>query len=127
VPFEAGATTLRGCPGSKKGKGVIMKTSVLASVLLSTLFYTTVLLTTFVMPLVLAAGDVSGKPAATRDAEVWDRADAPAKMEARRDLRLQQTDPPVSGAAAKPAPIDKSGPDATMVKPGKLRAKTIKV
>lgn len=108
-----------------------MKTSVLASVLLSTLFYTTVLLTTFVMPLVLAAGDVSGdvsgKPAATRDAEVWDRVDTPAKVEARRDLRLPQTDPPVSGAAARPAPIDKSDPDATMVKPGKLRAKTIKV
>lgn len=104
-----------------------MKTSVLASVVLSTLFYTTLLSTTLVMPLVLAAGGVAGKPTATRDAEIWDRADVPAKVEARRDLRLLQADPPVSGAAAKPAPIDQSGPDAKMIKPGKLRAKTIKV
>ena len=96
-----------------------MKTSLFTSILLSTLFYTTLWSTTFVMPLVLAARYDAGMATVARDAQVWERSlYAPAKVEPHRDLRLPQTD----------APMDKScGPDAAMIKPGKARAKTIKV
>ena len=100
-------------------RGGIVKTSLFASMLLSTLFYTTLLSTMFVMLLVLAARDDAGMATVARDAQVWDRSlYAPAKVEPHRDLRLPQTD----------APIDKfGGPDAAMIKSGKARAKMIKV
>ena len=96
-----------------------MKTSLFASVHLSTLFYTTLLSTMFVMPLVLAARYNAGVATVAQDAQVWERsAYAPAKVAPRRHLRLPQTD----------APIGKScGPDAAMIKPGRARAKTIRV
>ncbi len=96
-----------------------MKTSLFASILLSTLFYTNLLSTMFVMSLVLAARDDAGMATVARDAQVWERSlYAPTKVEPHRDLRLPQID----------APIDKyGGPDAAMIKPGKARAKTIKV
>lgn len=95
-----------------------MKTNLFTSIRLSTLFYTTLLSTMFVMPLVLAARYDAGA-ATVAQAQVWERSPyAPAKVKPRRDLRLPQTD----------APIDKScGPDAAMIKPGKARAKTIRV
>lgn len=111
-----------------------MKTSLFASMLLSTLFYTTLLSTTLVMPLVLASRDDARLATVARDAQVarhaqaWERSlDAPAKVVPHRDLRLPQTDAPVSRPAAKDAPIDQSGPDAAMIKPGRARAKTIKL
>jgi hypothetical protein len=105
-----------------------VKTSLFASMLLSTLFYTTLLSTTLVMPLVLASRDDARLATVARDAQAWERSlDAPAKVEPHRDLRLPQTDAPVSRPAAKDAPIDQSGPDAAMIKPGKARAKTIKL
>jgi hypothetical protein len=118
VPLEPGAPADRGCSGST-GKGVIVKTSLFASILLSTFFYTNLLLTMFVMSLVLAARDDVGMAPVARDAQVWERSlYAPAKVEAHRASRLPQTD----------APIDKyGGPDAAMIKPGKARAKTIKM
>lgn len=96
-----------------------MKTSLFASILLSTFFYTNLLLTMLVMSLVLASRDYAGMALVARDAQVWERSlYAPAKVEPHRDTRMPQTD----------APIDKfGGPDAAMIKPGKVRAKTIKV
>jgi hypothetical protein len=70
-----------------------------------------------VMPLVLAT---------RHDTIVAARA-APAQVETQRDRRLPQTDAPVTGPAARQAPIDRSGPDAAMIKPVKARAKTIKL
>jgi hypothetical protein len=89
------------------------------------LFYTTLLSTTFVMPLLLATqGD---GVAVARDAQVWKRAlDAPAALGQQRNLRVPQTDTPVAGPAANKIPVDRSGPDAAMIKPGKIRTKTIK-
>ncbi len=120
----------RGRTGSNKGKGkgAIVKTSAISSILLSTLFYTTLLSTTFVMPLLLATH--ANGVATTRDApqaQEWERSvNAPAALEQQRSLRMPQTDVPVSDPAAKQAPADKSGPDAEMIKPGKVREKTIK-
>ncbi len=96
-----------------------MKTSLFTSIHLSTLFYTTLLSTMFVMPLVLAARYDTGVASVAQGAQVWERSPyAPAKVEPRRDLRGPHTD----------APMDKScGPDAAMIKPGKARAKTIRV
>ena len=97
-----------------------MKTSLLTCMPLSTFICTTLLSTMFVIPLVLAARYDAGRATVVRViAQVWERAPyAPAKAEPRRDLRLPQT----------VAPIDKScGPDAVMIKPGKARAKTIRV
>lgn len=106
----------------KKRKGEIMKANLFTSIALSILFYTTLLSTTFVMPMVLAArGDAA---ASSQD---WERAGVtPPAPELRRDRRLPQTDAPLLDPTAKPAPIDRSGPDAAMIKPGKVRAKTIK-
>lgn len=96
-----------------------MKTSLFASIHLSTLLYTTLLSMMFVMPLVLAARYDARAATVLRVAQVWERSPyAPAKVEPRRDLRLPQT----------VAPIDKScGPDAVMIKPGKARAKMIRM
>jgi len=96
------------------------------SILLSSLFYTTLLSTTFVMPLVLARDDAIATSLA--NAQVWERAaNVPAKSRPQRDLRLPQTDAPAAGMSAKQAPIDKSGPDAAMIKAGKVRTRTIKM
>jgi len=111
-----------------------MKTSLFSSILLSTLFYTSLLSTMFVMPLVVAARyDDAGTAAVDRttvdrDAGAWDRVpEAPAKLEPNRDVRRPHGDASVAEPAAKQAPIDKSDPDAGMIKPGKVRAKAIRV
>lgn len=109
-----------------------MKTSLFCSILLSTLFYTSLLSTMFVMPLVMAARNDAGTAAADpitveRDAGTWDRTpQAPAKLEPNREVRPPHGDASVAEPAAKQAPIDKSGPDAAIIKPGKVRAKTIR-
>ena len=102
-----------------------MKPSMFANILLSALFYTTLLSTLFVMPLVLAAREDAGR---TAEFQAWERAlDAHARAEQRGSIRLPQTDLPMPGAASRRAPIGKSGPDAAMIKPVKARAKTIKL
>ena len=114
-----------------------MKTSVFASIMLSSLFYTTLLSTTFVLPLVLSARNAAGAATAVDTVQVWKRStdacppdegplDTRTKVQMHRDLRSPQSDVPDSGAATRHAPMDISGPDAAMIKPGKVRAKTIK-
>lgn len=126
MPFGSGALADCECSGSI-GKGVIVKTSVFTSILLSTLFYTTLLSTTFVLPLVFARDD-AGMATMARDAQVWDRSlDTREMVQLHRDLRFPQTDATVSGPAARLAPIDKTGPDAAIIKPGRARTKTIKM
>lgn len=128
-----------------------MKTGVITRIMLSSLFYTTLLGTTIVMPLILAtsgdaavavgAGIVNADASfqaktnaqATEDSQVWERS-APARameegpldirtmVEMHRALRFPQMDIPSAGQAM----TDKSGPDAAMVRPGKARAKAIK-
>jgi len=128
-----------------------VKTGVITRIMLSSLFYTTLLGTTIVMPLFLATtGDAAvavragnakadasfqAKTDALAEAEsqVWERS-APARameegpldirtmVEMHRALRFPQMDIPRAGQAM----IDKSGPDAAMVRPGKARAKAIK-
>jgi hypothetical protein len=103
--------------GVSTGKGDNVKTGLFTRILTVTLFHTTLLSTMLVLPLVLA----------TRyDARLAAR-DAQAKVEVQRDRRLPQTDAPVTGPAARQAPIDRSGPDAAMIRPVKARAKTIKL
>jgi hypothetical protein len=100
-----------------------MKKSAFSSILLSSLFYATLLSTTFVMPLLLAHDNAI----AVGNSQTWDRApNARAPVKPQRDLLLPQTDVPASGMGAKQAPVDKSGPDAGMIKAGKVRVKTIK-
>jgi hypothetical protein len=96
-----------------------VKRSLFTSMQLSTLLGTLSLSTMFVMPLVPAARYDAARATVVRVAQVWERAPySPGKVEPRRDLRLPQT----------VAPIDKScGPDAVMIKPGKARAKIIRV
>jgi hypothetical protein len=102
-----------------------MKTSALSSILLSSLFYTTLLSTTFVLPLVMARDNGFGTAG---NAQAWERVpNAPAQAQPHRDLRLPQTDVPLSGMGSRQAPVDKSGPDAGMIKAGKVRTKTLKV
>ena len=123
-----------------------MKTRMFTSIMLSTLFYTTLLSTTFIMPLVLSSHDDAGVAVAARSSgteatkQVWERSteatearameegplDIRTKVEMHRALRFPQLDLPGADPAAGQMPVDKSGPDAAMVKPGKLRAKTIK-
>ena len=105
-----------------------MKTSRFSSILLFALFYTALLSTMVVVPLVLAARYDAGMATVDGDAEVWEGSlDAPAKVNPRHQLCLPQCDESVAGPAAMQVPIYKSGPDAAMIKPGKARAKTIKV
>jgi hypothetical protein len=85
---------------------------------LSTLLCTLSLSTMFVMPLVPAARYDAGRATVVRVAQVWERTPySPTKVEPRRELRLPHSE----------APIDQSGPDAAMIKPGRVRAKTIKL
>jgi len=136
-----------------------VKTSAFTSIMLSAVFYTTLLATTFVMPLVLATTGDAGVASAAREsrmnagaastpqlpqgqaAQVWERTpqvraadstqaraveegplDIQTMVEMHRALRFPQLDNPGAGQAAG----DRSGPDAAMVKSGKVRAKTIK-
>ena len=128
-----------------------MKNGVLTRIMLSSLFYTTLLGTAIVMPLLLAtSGDAAvavradnAKTDASIQAktyaqakdepQVWERS-APARameeapldirtmVEMHRALRFPQMDLPRAGQAM----TDKSGPDAAIARPGKARAKTIK-
>jgi hypothetical protein len=105
-----------------------MKTSLFASMLLSTLFYTTLLSMMFAVPLVLAVRYHAGMATVDQDARMWERPPyAPARVGPHHDLLLPQSDASVSGPAAKQAPMDQSGPDAAMIRPGRARAKTIKL
>ncbi len=115
-----------------------MKTKVFTSIMLSSLFYTTLLSTTFVLPLVLSARNDAGAAVAVDTVQVWVRStdacppgdegllDTQTKVQMHRDLRSPQSSVPASGADARHTPMDISGPDAAMIKPGKVRAKTIK-
>lgn len=86
-----------------------MKTSRFASILLFALFYTAMLSTMVVVPLVLAARYDAGMATVDRDAQVWERSlDALEKENPRRELRLPQCDESVSGLAAMQVPIYKS-------------------
>lgn len=128
-----------------------MKTGAITRIMLSSLFYTTLLGTTIVMPLFLAttgdaavavrAGNAKADASvqaktdaqAETESQVWERS-APARameegpldirtmVEMHRALRFPQMDIPRAGQAM----TDKSGPDAAMVRPGKVRAKAIK-
>jgi hypothetical protein len=105
----------------------MMKKNAVSSILLTSLFYTTLLSTTFVMPLLLARDNAIAVGNTQTNTQTWDRApNARAPVKPQRDLLLPQSDVPASGAGAKQAPIDKSGPDAGMIKAGKVRVKTIK-
>jgi len=136
-----------------------VKKSVYTSIMLSAMFYTTLVATTFVMPLVLATTGDAGMASAAREnrmnagaassprlpqvqaSQEWERTprvrpsdstqaraveegplDIRTKLEMHRALRFPQLDLPGAGQAG----ADKSGPDAAMVKSGKVRAKTIK-
>ena len=101
-----------------------MKSSLFAKVLAALFFYGGVMLATFVMPLFLTARYDTGKATERyldNPARVRPYTDLP-------DLRIPQTDAPLSGPAARQMPLDKSGPDARMItKPGsKMRWKTVK-
>ena len=128
-----------------------MNTGVVTRIMLSSLFYTTLLGTTIVMPLILAtSGDAAmavgagnanadasfqakNNARATDDSQVWERSaqarameeeplDIGTMVEMHRALRFPQMDIPRAGQAM----TDKSGPDAAMVRPGKARAKAIR-
>jgi hypothetical protein len=103
-----------------------MKRNLFVSMVLSSLFYISLLSTMFVVPLVLAArSDVSFEQAVARDS--WDRTtDSPACDGARRDLSLPLADAPGPVPGEKQIPGANPGPDAAMIKQGKSRAKTIK-
>jgi len=97
-----------------------VKTKVFTSIMLSSLFYTTLLSTTFVLPLVLSARNDAGAAVAVDTVQVWVRStdacppgdegllDTQTKVQMHRDLRSPQSSVPA------------------MIKPGKVRAKTIK-
>jgi hypothetical protein len=104
-----------------------VKTRGFASILLFSLFYTTLLSTMVVIPLLLASRYDAGMATVDRDTQVWERSlDVPANVKPHGELRLPQSDVSVSGPAVRHAPIDKSGPDAAMIKPGKARAEEIR-
>jgi len=103
------------------GKGERVKSSLFAKVLVALFFYGGVLLATFVMPLFLAARHDTGK--------AMERyLDSPARVRPYTELRIPQTDAPLSSPAARQLPFDKPGPDAKMItRPGsKMRWKTVK-
>lgn len=105
-----------------------MKSSRFASILIFALFYTTLLATMVVTPLVLASRYTAGMATVHPDAPMWERSlDAPSQVGRHRKQRLPQRDESVSGQAAIQGPVFNSGPDAAMIKPRKARSKTIKV
>lgn len=99
-----------------------MKTSQFASILIFALFYTTLLSTMVVTPLVLASRHTAGMATVHGDAQVRER----FTVNPRRELRLPRSDESVSMPTARQLPSYRSGPDAAMIKPGKARAKAIK-
>ncbi len=105
-----------------------MKVRPFSSMLLSILFYTTVLSAMFVMPLILAGRDDEGVTVET-GAPVWTRSpDTQAKAEPEAAWRLPKSDGFPSGPSAIiEAPVDTLGPDKTMIRPVRKRAKTIKL
>jgi hypothetical protein len=103
-----------------------MKTGLLASIAVSTFFYTTLLFTMFVMPFLLASRELgSGTHAAQQVPHRY--LDAPQYQGEFRELRIPQTDAPLFVPAPRLAPIDKSSPDAGIInRPGKMRWKSVK-
>ncbi len=106
-----------------------MKARPFSSMLVSMLFYTSLLSAMFVMPLILAGRNDAGVPVETGDAPVWTRSlDTQSKVDPDPAWRLPQSDGSHhSGPPAIEAPVDTWGPDITMIRPVKKRAKTIKL
>src|SRR5207253_7423815 len=104
----------------KTGKGIDVKRSMFASIIF---FYSALLLTMFVMPMVVTAhGDVAR-------AESWDRLlDFPGGGTSNNIPRQKQLRPvPNVGGTAQAEAYDKSFPDAAMItRPSKTRVKTVK-
>jgi len=104
-----------------------VNSSLSAGILLSTMFYTTLLSTTLVMPLVFARDD-AGLATIARNAQVWDRdLETQELVQLHRDLRIPQSDVVISGPAPRLAPTDKAGADTAMTRPGHVHRKTIKM
>lgn len=107
-----------------------MKTGLFASIVVATFFYTTLLFTMFVMPFVLASRHDLGS--GTNTSHAAQQAphrylDGPEYGNAYRELRIPQTDTPLSGQVPRQGPIDKSSPDAAIInRPGKTRWKSVK-
>ena len=105
-----------------------MKARPFSSMLVSMLFYTSLLSAMFVMPLILAGRNDAGVPVETGDAPVWTRSlETQSMNEPGPAGRLPQSDGSRSGPPAIEAPVDTWGPDITMIRPVKKRAKTIKL
>ena len=97
-------------------------TSLFAKILVALFFYSGVMLATFVMPLFLTERHDTGRA-------IEHYLDSPARVGPHTDLRIPQTDAPLSGPSARQVPLDKSGPDSRMItRPGsnKLRWATVK-
>ena len=97
-------------------------TSLFAKVLVALFFYSGVMLATFVMPLFLTERHDTGRA-------IEHYLDSPARVRPYTDLRIPQTDAPLSGPSARQVPLDKSGPDSRMItRPGsnKMRWATVK-
>lgn len=109
--------------------GGLMKVRPFSSMLLSMLFYTTLLSTMFVMPLILAGRDDPGVTLATGDAPGgWMRSpETQPKAEPEPAWHLPRSDVPFSEPAANQAPLDPLWQDKAMIRPVKKRAKTIKL
>ena len=104
-----------------------MKPSFSAGILLSTLFYTTLLSTTLFMPLVVARDD-AGIAAMARNAPAWDRdLETQELVRLHRDLRIPKPDVVISGSTPGLAPIHKTGPDAAITRPAHVHRKAIKM
>ena len=104
----------------KTGKGINVKRSMFASMIF---FYSALLLTMFVMPMVVTAhGDIAR-------AESWDRLlDLPGGGTGKNVTKQHQLRPvPNVGGTAQIETYDKSFPDAAMItRPSKTRVKTVK-
>jgi hypothetical protein len=100
----------------------VKSTSLFAKVLVALFFYCGVMLATFVMPLLLTGPHDTGRA-------IEHYLDSPARVRPHTDLRIPQTDAPLSDPSARQAPLDKSGPDSRMItRPGsnKMRWPTVK-
>ena len=129
-----------------------MKTGLYARILLSTLFYATLMTTATGVPLLLASHDGIALSALITDAaaapskpeiavvpheasldaaqaQIWDRVpgaiDTGRTTAERRAARGEV--PAVQQPDARRPRLEKSGPDAEMIRTGKVRTKTIKV
>jgi hypothetical protein len=104
-----------------------MKTGLFASIAVSTFFYTALLFTMFVMPFVLASRQelLVGTRAAQQTPHRY--LDGPQYRQEFRELRIPQTDVPLSVPALRQRPMDKASPDAAIInRPGKMRSKSVK-